>query len=437
MLDVPAIIRKKRDGLTLEAEEMRAVVEAYTAGQVPDYQMSALLMAIYFRGMQDAELDVWTDVMLTSGTVLDFSDVPGPKVDKHSTGGVGDKVSLMLAPIAAACGVRVPMISGRGLGHTGGTLDKLESIPGMNVRLDPDRFRMVLREAGFVFAGQTEDLCPADRKLYALRDVTGTVESIPLIASSIMSKKLAEGIEGLVLDVKVGKGAFMKTVEDARELASTMVRIGEARGTRVKAVLSSMDGPLGRAAGNGVEVVESVDVLRGSGPGETRRIVLHLTAWMLVLGGIEQTHEAALERCSDAIASGAAFERLLRVTELQGGDPRALEDTSRLPLGKHSRVIEAGTSGHVQGVDAMAIGRACVLLGAGRMRSEDPVDYGAGVLLDVKRGDSVEAGDRLATLHASDVSRLDEAAAMALSGFAIGDTPPAGGATRVMEEIGR
>jgi pyrimidine-nucleoside phosphorylase len=435
MLDVPAIIRQKRDGRSLEPAEMRALLEIYARGGVPDYQMSALLMAIYYSGMAEDELDVWTDVMLHSGAVMDLADIEGPKVDKHSTGGVGDKVSLMLAPIAAACGVRVPMISGRGLGHTGGTLDKLESIPGMDVKLDVGRFRMVLGEAGLVFAGQTEDLCPVDRKLYALRDVTGTVESIPLIASSIMSKKLAEGIDGLVLDVKVGGGAFMKTLDRARELARTMVRIGAGRGKTVRAVLTSMDAPLGRAAGNGVEVAESVDVLRGEGPADTTALVMHLSAWMLVIGGIEADHDAALERCRRAVSSGEALERLLMVTELQGGDPRALEDTSRLPLGAHSVTARAGGRGWVRTLDAMAIGRACVLLGAGRMRSDDAVDHGAGVILHAKAGDPVDAGDALATLHASDPSRLDGAMRMAASGYDIGPEPPAEVTNLVMEEI--
>jgi pyrimidine-nucleoside phosphorylase/thymidine phosphorylase len=398
--------------------------------------MSALLMAIYYRGMEEGELDVWTDVMLGSGAVIDLSDVGGPMVDKHSTGGVGDKVSLILAPLAAACGVGVPMISGRGLGHTGGTLDKLESIPGMRVDLDVRAFKRVLGEAGLVFAGQTEDLCPADRKLYALRDVTGTVESIPLIASSIMSKKLAEGIDGLVLDVKVGRGAFMKTVEQARELAGTMVRIGEARGKRTRAVLTSMDHPLGRAAGNAVEVRESVEVLRGGGPGDTRELVVHLTAWMLVLGGAEDAHEEAALRCERALDSGEAFERLLKVTELQGGDPRALEDPSRLPLGGHSRPITAPTDGWVESVDAMAIGRACVTLGAGRMRSADGVDPGAGIFLHAKAGEKIAAGERLATLHASDGARIEPAAALAQEGFRIGPEPTSGEYRLIMEEIG-
>jgi len=436
MLDVPELIRTKRDGGRLPAGRMRDLLEAYVAGGVPDYQMSALLMAIFMRGMEDEELDVWTDVMLHSGEVLDLGDIDGPKVDKHSTGGVGDKVSLPLAPIAAACGVKVPMISGRSLGHTGGTLDKLESIPGMNVRIGPERFKQVLREAGLVFAGQTERLCPADRRLYALRDVTGTVESIPLIASSIMSKKLAEGIDGLVLDVKTGRGAFMRTIQDARTLGATMVRIGAARGKRVRAVVTSMDEPLGLAAGNGPEVRESVEVLRGEGPGDTRSIVLHLAAWMLVIGGIEADHGRALERCRRAIGSGEALERLRRVVELQGGDPRTIDDPSLLPLGRHAKPLLAAKGGFVQTVDALSMGRACVVLGAGRTRADDPVDAGAGVLFRARRGDAVRPGDALAVLHASDESRLDPAAAIAIEGFVLGPEPPGPGTSLIIEEIG-
>jgi pyrimidine-nucleoside phosphorylase len=435
MLDVPATIRRKRDGHELTSGQIRSLLEAYTEGDVPDYQMSALLMAIFYRGMAEDELDVWTDVMLGSGKVIDLSDLDGPKVDKHSTGGVGDKVSLMLAPLAAACGVKVPMISGRGLGHTGGTLDKLESIPGMSVNLDEDAYRRVLSEAGLVFAGQTEDLCPADRKLYALRDVTGTVESIPLIASSIMSKKLAEGIDALVLDIKVGKGAFMKTPTQARELARTMVRIGERRGKRTKAVLTSMDTPLGRAAGNAVEVRESVEVLRGEGPADTRQIVLHLTASMLVLGGVEKIHEAATRRCEQALASGKALERLLRVVELQGGDPRSLEDPARLPLGDHSLTVIAETGGYVNTLDALAIGRACVALGAGRLRSNETVDPGAGLFIHAKPGEQVSGGERLATLHTSDPARLEPAAGFVREGFGIGPEPQGGGQKLILEEM--
>ncbi len=436
MLDVPAIIRKKRDGLELSADEMRGILTAYTAGEVPDYQMSALLMAILFRGMKDAELDVWTEVMLESGEVLDLSDIDGPKVDKHSTGGVGDKVSLMLAPIAAACGLYVPMISGRGLGHTGGTLDKLEAIPGMDVRVDTASFVRIVREAGLVFAGQTDALCPADRRLYALRDVTGTVESVPLIASSIMSKKLAEGIDGLVLDVKVGRGAFMKDASQARELARTMVRIGSGREKRVKAVLTAMDRPLGLTAGNAVEVEESVEVLKGGGPADLREVVLVLTSWMLVIGKLARTLNDARQCCERAIDSGAAFERLLKVASLQGADVRVLEDTSLLPAGAHRREIRAASDGFVTDVDAMAVGRACVLLGAGRLRSEDDVDLGAGVVFASRAGDQVRSGDLVATLRASDASRLGPAARMLEDGIALGPEPPAPPGPLVMEVIG-
>lgn len=436
MLDVPAIIRKKRDGQELTAEEMRGILEGYTADRVPDYQMAALLMAIYYQGMQDRELDVWTDVMLHSGSVMDLSSIDGPKVDKHSTGGVGDKVSLMLAPIAAACGVYVPMISGRGLGHTGGTLDKLESIPGMNVRVDEQDFLRIVREAGLVFAGQTENLCPADRRLYSLRDVTGTVESVPLIASSIMSKKLAEGIDALVLDVKVGHGAFMKTPGQARELAETMVRIGKGCDTRVKAVMTAMDRPLGLTAGNAVEVVESVEVLKGGGPADLREVVLTLTSWMLVIGQVEKNLHTARQACQRAIDSGRAFERLCQVAALQGADARALEDTSLLPRGSATHQLRAQKAGRITDVDAMAVGRACVLLGAGRLTSDDDVDFGAGVEFAAVTGDEVSGGDLIATLTASDESRLAPAAQMLSKGIKVDDDDPEPARPLVMEVIG-
>ncbi len=435
MIDVPHIIRKKRDGHPLDRGEMRSLLLAHVRGEIPDYQMAAFLMAVFFRSMSEEELDAWTEVMLNSGTVIDLRDVPGPKVDKHSTGGVGDKVSLVLAPLAAACGVKVPMISGRGLGHTGGTLDKLESIPGMSVRIDVDRYRRILREAGLVFAGQTDDLCPADRKLYALRDVTGTVESIPLIASSIMSKKLAEGIDALVLDVKVGDGAFMRTIDDARKLARTMVRIGSGQGKKVKAVITAMDEPLGRAAGNAPEVVESVETLRNGGPPDLRAIVIRLTSWMLVLGGVQPDLGSAGAACEQALASGAALARFLKVVEMQGGDPRAIEDTSLMPSGRHRREILAPSGGFVARVDAMSMGRACVMLGAGRLRSEDAVDPGAGMIFAVRRGDRVSSGDLLVTLMASDASRIGEAERIAREGFAISREPPSKAGPLIIEEV--
>jgi pyrimidine-nucleoside phosphorylase/thymidine phosphorylase len=365
------LIRRKRDGGTLSPAELGAFVAGVTDGSVPDYQAAALLMAIYFRGLDGAELGALTDAMLHSGDVLDLSDIGGAKIDKHSTGGVGDKISLHLAPAVAACGVYVPMISGRGLGHTGGTLDKLEAIPGFDVNLDESRFRSVLRECGLALIGQTERLAPADKRLYALRDVTGTVESVPLIAASIMSKKLAEGIDGLVLDVKVGSGAFMKTAERARELARTLVAIGRRAGKRVTAFLTDMDQPLGRWIGNAVEVHESLDVLHGRGEPDLTELTLTLGAEMLLLGGVAGSPEAGREKIVQVLHNGAALERFRRCVALQGG---SIPTTRWFPE-EHERV-EAG-AGFVQRIDAEAVGLAALRLGAGRTRKEDAVDPGA------------------------------------------------------------
>ncbi|MDP2622695.1 MAG: thymidine phosphorylase, partial [Actinomycetota bacterium] len=335
-----ALIEKKRDGGAFAPDEIRWLIEEYTEGRAPDYQMAALLMAIFLKGIDGEELGAWTHAMLTSGKILDFSHLAAPKIDKHSTGGVGDGVSISLAPIVAACGVAVPMISGRGLGHTGGTLDKLETIPGFRTRLEPGEFRSLVERHGLVLAGQSDSIAPADGMIYALRDATGTVPSIPLIASSIMSKKLAEGIEGLVLDVKVGRGAFMKYIEEARELAEIMIGIGRSNGTRVTAFLTDMSQPLGREVGNASEIRESVDVLKGGGPRDLVELVLALGSEMLVLGGVEPNEATARDRMQKAIDSGAAFEKLVEVAEAQGGDPRVLEDPSLLATAKGDYVIE-------------------------------------------------------------------------------------------------
>ena len=336
------IIRKKRDGVALSDEEIRAFLAGYTDGSIPDYQAAALAMAVFFRGLDPRELATWTDAMLHSGDVIDLSDLPGRKVDKHSTGGVGDKVSLCLAPIVAACGVKVPMVSGRGLGHTGGTLDKLEAIPGFTVDLPLARFREIVADVGLCLIGQTERLAPADRKLYALRDVTATVESIPLIASSILSKKLAEGIDALVLDVKVGRGAFMKTEDDARILARTMVDIGTRVGKQVVALLTDMSQPLGLAVGNALEVVEALEVLRGGGPADLVEITLALAAEMLVLGGVADDLDAGRARALEAIADGSALERMRRLVAAQGGDPSVIDDPANPPDGPAHRAGEGG-----------------------------------------------------------------------------------------------
>ncbi|HJZ86302.1 MAG TPA: thymidine phosphorylase [Polyangia bacterium] len=414
------LIRKKRDGGALEDDELRAFVRGLGSGEVPDYQAAALLMAVFLRGLSARELQALTEAMLRSGEVIDLGDLSAPKVDKHSTGGVGDKISLALAPAVAACGVLVPMISGRGLGHTGGTLDKLESIPGLRTDLDPARFRAVLAECGLVLAGQSDDLVPADRKLYALRDVTGTVESIPLIASSIMSKKLAEGIDGLVLDVKVGAGAFMKTLERARALGHTLVSIGQAAQKRTVALLTDMEQPLGTAVGNFCEVLEAVEVMRGRGPADTRALTIALGAEMLAIAGVVADPIAGAARIEGALASGAALERFRRVVRAQGGDPALLDAPPRYP--DAPREIRAPRAGFLAAIDAEAVGVAAMVAGAGRARKEDRIDPRVAVLLHRKVGDAVETGAPLATLHAA--HGHDAAAARLEAAFSIADAPP-------------
>jgi pyrimidine-nucleoside phosphorylase/thymidine phosphorylase len=409
------LIRRKRDGGELSADEIRFLVGGIATGEVPNYQWSALTMAILWRGMTPRETAALVDAMLHSGTVLDLSDIPGPKVDKHSTGGVGDKTSLILAPIAAACGVTVPMVSGRGLGHTGGTLDKLESIPGFRIDLDLAAYRRVARECGMVLIGQTAEIAPADRVLYALRDATATVESIPLITASILSKKLAEGIDALVLDVKTGDGAFMAKREDARALAESMTRIGRELGKPVQALITSMDAPLGRTVGNALEVWESVECLKGRGPDDLMEVSLELAAEMLLLGGVAATREQALEACRRSIADGSALERFRKVVAAQGGDPRVCDD----PLGvlpKAARVepFRAARSGFIAGIRAWPVGQASMLLGAGRARVDSTIDPAAGIVFTKTVGDEVRAGDVIAEIHVnpSHAAALPEVLAM-------------------------
>jgi pyrimidine-nucleoside phosphorylase/thymidine phosphorylase len=388
--------------------------------------MAAFCMAVFFRGMDGAEVAALTEAMLRSGDVLDLSEIPGAKVDKHSTGGVGDKVSLALAPLAAACGVKVPMISGRGLGHTGGTLDKLEAIPGFRTDLPVDRFRALVREVGACLIGQTERLAPADRRLYALRDVTATVQSIPLIAASIMSKKLAEGIDALVLDVKVGSGAFMKTVGDARALAATLAAIGRRMGKRVSALLTDMSQPLGRAVGNALEVVETVELLRGAGPPDLRLVTVELTAEMLVLAGVARDGAAARARVEAAIADGSGLAKLEEIVRAQGGDPRALSDPERLPRAPRTWEVRAPAAGHVEAIDAEALGLAAVALGAGRARVEDRVDPAVGLVVHRRLGDPVARGEPLCTVHEGDRSEpRPRMAARLEAAFRIGPTAAA------------
>jgi pyrimidine-nucleoside phosphorylase/thymidine phosphorylase len=393
------LIHRKRDGGTLTAEEIGALIRGYTAGEIPDYQLAAFCMAVFFRGMDDLEVRALTDAMLRSGDVLDLSAIPGVKVDKHSTGGVGDKVSLPLAPLAAACGVKVPMVSGRGLGHTGGTLDKLEAIPGFRVDLPVERFVELVRELGVGLMGQTERIAPADRKLYALRDVTATVESIPLIAGSIMSKKLAEGIDALVLDVKVGRGAFMKTTHEARRLAATLVGIGRGFGKRVTALLTAMDQPLGLAVGNALEVIESIELLRGGGPPDLRELTVALTAEMLLLARLAKDLPAARAAVEAAIADGSGLARFRAVVEAQGGDPRTVDDPTLLPHAPAVLPLAAPRDGLVEAIDGEAVGLAAMALGAGRTRVEDRIDPAVGLVLCRKVGQRVTRGEPLCYVH--------------------------------------
>jgi pyrimidine-nucleoside phosphorylase len=401
MLNPVELIVRKREGDALAPDEIRMLVEGFVDGSVPDYQMSAWLMACFFRGLSDTETEALTSTMLHSGRVLSLPSVRAPKVDKHSTGGVGDKISLCVAPLVAACGVAVPMISGRGLGHTGGTLDKLEAIPGYQVRLTTRRFERIVREVGVSMIGQTDVLAPADRRMYALRDVTGTVECIPLIVASILSKKLAEGIDGLVLDVKVGRGAFMKDLRSARALARALVRVGTRAGKRVSALLTSMDAPIGRSIGNALETAEAIEVLRGRGPTDTRELTLSLGTEMLLVSGRFVSARTARRELERALASGEALERFRRMVRAQGGDVRAVDDPTLLPRAKVRLPILAAASGVVGSIDAHELGLVAVVLGAGRTRADQAVDPGAGILLEVGVGARVERGQPLAVVHAS------------------------------------
>ncbi|HTC48881.1 MAG TPA: thymidine phosphorylase [Candidatus Aquilonibacter sp.] len=417
------VIRQKRDGGELSRNQIESLVNAYTRGDIPDYQVSAWLMAVVLRGMTGAETAALTDAMLHSGEVLDFSSLAAKKVDKHSTGGVGDKTSLVLAPLAAAAGVAVPMISGRGLGHTGGTLDKLEAIPGFNVNLSVADFRRVLETCGCAMIGQTAQIAPADRKLYALRDVTGTVESPYLICASIMSKKLAEGIDGLVLDVKTGSGAFMKREEDAAFLAELMVETGERMGKQVVALITDMDQPLGKMIGNALEVVEVVDILRGNGPEDLRQLCLELAGWMLHLGGVASTVADGKKQSEKLIASGQALEKFRQMVELQGGDPRVIDDPKKLPQAQHTMTITSPSNGHLISLQCEQVGTACVILGGGREKKEDSVDPSVGIVLHKKVGGSVSSGEPLATIYYNAESRAARAKQLLEESFRIGDSP--------------
>ncbi len=418
------VIRKKRDAIELSREEIEGLVNAYTRGDVPDYQVSAWLMAVLLRGMTRPETAALTDAMLRSGEVLDLSSLPVRKVDKHSTGGVGDKTSLVLAPLVAEAGIAVPMISGRGLGHTGGTLDKLEAIPGFNVNLPVSEFRRVLEKCGCAMIGQTAEIAPADRKLYALRDVTGTVESPYLICASIMSKKLAEGIDALVLDVKTGSGAFMKSEKDAAFLAELMVETGERMGKEVVALITDMDQPLGNMVGNSLEVVEVVEILKGGGPADLRELCLHLAGWMLYLGRAAQNVAEGKQKSAELIASGKALERFRQMIELQGGDASVVDDYQRLPQAKHKLDVASEKSGFISAMQCEQIGTACVILGGGRERKEDSVDPSVGIVLHKKVGDRVSAGEALATVHYDDEARGQRAQQLIAASCQITDAAP-------------
>ena len=419
------LIRKKRDGGVLSTAEIRYLVEGCTDGSIPDYQMAAWLMAVVLRGMTREETAALTNAMLHSGEVLDLSFLPAKKVDKHSTGGVGDKTSLVLAPLVAAAGLYVPMISGRGLGHTGGTLDKLEAIPGFRVGLSVPEFHRVLKACGASMIGQTEKVAPADRKLYALRDVTGTVESPYLICASIMSKKLAEGTDALVLDVKTGSGAFMKKEEDAVFLAELMVETGELMGKQMAALITDMNQPLGRMVGNALEVQECIEVLHGGGPPDLRDLCLELAAWMLLLGGAVKTVAQGKQVSQEIISSGKAFDRFRQMVELHGGDVSTIDDPTRLPGTDHRVDVPSALTGYVTAITCEQVGTACVILGGGRERKEDSVDPAVGIVVHKKIGDKVSAGESLCTIHCHSDAHAARAKTLLEGSYQIAAAPPA------------
>jgi pyrimidine-nucleoside phosphorylase len=429
------LIRRKRDGGELAPEEIQYLIYGCTGGEIPDYQMAAWLMAVVWRGMTKRELAALVEAMLHSWRTLDLSHLPARKVDKHSTGGVGDKTSLIVAPIAAAGGVVVPMVSGRALGHTGGTLDKLESIPGFHTGLTLDEFRAVVEEVGCALIGQTEEIAPADRKLYALRDATATVESPELICASIMSKKLSESLDALVLDVKTGSGAFMKTEAEAVHLAELMVETGRRMEKRVVALVTDMDQPLGNKVGNALEVEESVEALRGGGPADLRALCLELAGWMLHLGERARTAEEGRERAERILESGAALEKFRQIVRRQGGDIAVIDDPSRLAQAAHRLEVASPAAGRVVAIDCEKIGLASAWLGAGREKKEDAVDPAAGLVVHKKLGDAVGRGESLLTLHYNSAARVEAAAALASASYRIEPAAPPGEARRLVRRI--
>jgi len=423
------VIRKKRDGLSLSREEINFFIAGVTNGHIADYQVSALLMAIYLNGMNEAEQQALTEAMLNSGNILDFSDIPKPKADKHSTGGVGDKTSIIIAPLVAACGVCVPMISGRGLGHTGGTLDKLESIPGYRVALSATEFKQVLDQVGYAMAGQTAELAPADKKMYALRDATATVEAIPLIVASIISKKGAAGLDAMIIDVKVGNGAFMREEARAEALAHALVSTGNSCGIKTRALLTDMNQPLGGAVGNSLEVRECIEILRGEANDAARPVLelsLELCAHMLVLANVDETIEAARQRLQQVLESGQALECLRRNIEAQGGDPRVCDAPSDfLPLVSETVKVESPRSGFISKVDTTEIGHAIAAIGGGRVRIEDAVDPTVGFTSELKLGDEVRAGEAIGTVYCADAAAGAEAARRIQASYHVEEKPPA------------
>ena len=418
------LIQRKRDGEELAPEEIEYLVVGYTNGEIPDYQMSAFLMAVYFSGMTDREVGRLTECMLRSGDTVDMTGVPGVKVDKHSTGGVGDKTSFIVAPLAAAAGVVVPMMSGRALGHTGGTLDKLESIPGFRTDLSTDEFKKQLSAHGLAFIGQSDQLAPADRKLYSLRDVTGTVESIPLISSSIMSKKLAEGVDALILDVKVGTGAFMKKQVDARRLAQTMVAIGRRMDKKVRALITDMNQPLGFAIGNALEIMEASQTLQNAGPDDLTKLSLELAAHMIHLGKKTGSLEEARRIAEERLVDGSAYRKFKQVVTAQGGNAQALDKFELLPNATGLREIASPRAGYVTSIDAEGIGAASNMIGAGRDRKEDAIDPAVGIILEVKVGEKVDAGSVLCRLYYTREDHVDEAAERIEDAFRISGQKP-------------
>lgn len=417
------VIAKKRDGETLSREELQFVIDGYVSGQIPDYQMSALLMAIYLRGMTDQETAQLTDIMAHSGDMVDLSAIHGIKVDKHSTGGVGDKTTLVITPIVAACGVKIAKMSGRGLGHTGGTVDKMESVPGTRTSLDRQEFFDQVNRIGISVIGQSGNLAPADKKIYALRDVTATIGCVPLIASSIMSKKLAAGSDCILLDVKTGNGAFMKTLDGSIQLAQAMVAIGAHNGRKVAALITDMDTPLGYNIGNSLEVIESVEVLKGRGPADLTEVCYQLAANMLLLAG-KGTLAECRKMAEEAVASGAAYEKLKQMFAAQGGDVSVLDDPDKFAKAKYSREIRADQSGWLYATNTEMIGNASVLLGAGRIKKEDTIDFAAGIVLHKKAGDRVEKGDLLATFYAEDEGKFASAEEMYRGALIFRDEKP-------------